>query len=100
MFKQVGQKILMGGKRLGTKIKEGSSWIGKKIYDNRKEIALGLLAVAGSGLLGKDTAEATKSAVGVAKDPAGSLIRAAPDIRDTAIKLATRDTNRPLFYGI
>lgn len=107
MFNGVGQKVMMGGKRLGQKIKAGGKWLGNKIYENRKEILMGSLALASSGLLGRDVQDAgqfvSTTGLRVAQNPIGELRANAPLIRDTAINLATTGNivrgGTPAFYG-
>ena len=83
MFKQLGDKIMMGGKRLGAKIKEGSRWAGQKMYDNRKELLSGAMMLAGlaaKGAFGETAQGYTKMGQAIAANPAGTLLPMVPGV--------------------
>ena len=86
MFKQLGDKIMMGGKRLGAKIKEGSRWAGQKMYDNRKELLSGAMMLAGlaaKGAFGETAQGYTKMGQTIAANPAGTLLPLVPQVYRT-----------------
>jgi len=93
MFRQLGDKIAMGGKQLGQKIMAGGKWFGNKMWDHRKEIALGIISAAGAGLFGENVQGVTKATGAIARDPKGFAIGIAPQIGRT---MMTSDPSRQL----
>ena len=49
MFKQLGKKIMIGGKQLGQKVLAGGKYIGNKIYEHKDKIIPALLVAGGIG---------------------------------------------------